>query len=136
MAKPRPLAVLDTLDARTKFLVSNGDGKSFLTNKGTYVNTFDITGSYQIFELNAETANQSMAITSKGGYLYLVNPNNLAGIKITLSVPAKGTVINVKNVSSSKTVTIATAVDDITNMILQPLESVTLVYTGSKWVII
>ena len=134
--KPWVIKKIEELTGKTTFLKTNGSGKLYLTDKGTYEAAGGGSTASDIIEYNAAANNQIFQFTPQAGALYLVNAASYSGVKVTLNSVVKGVTINIKNITASGTVTITTALDGATNFVLQPLNSVTIVYTGKQWVII
>jgi len=134
--KPWVIRKIEELTSKTTFLKNNGSGKLFLTDKGTYEAAGGGGAASDIVEYNAAANNQVFQFTPQAGSLYLVNAASYTGVKVTLNSVVKGITCNIKNISASNTVTVTTALDGATNFVLQPLNSVTIVYTGKQWIII
>lgn len=132
--KPYVLRQIETLNKRTEYLTNTGSGNKVLADNGEYIN-FSGSGK-TIVKYNASTNNQTFTITPESGTIYLINSSSYTGIKVTLNASVNGQTIDIKNSSADKTITFTTPIDGETDLTLNGMESLTLIYIDKQWLII
>ena len=131
--KARVLRKIDEHEAILSRLRFDGDGTTFLSDTGEYLNA---GGSLIVATHTVAENNFQLTLPVKTGHLYIIKTGNYTGTNLKLNVSGSNCDIVIKNGGHNNYLTFVNALDGQTNARLDPYNAVRLVWDGKNWHVI